>query len=471
MKFSELANLYSETNRARFLAVAFVLVIMISFADWVILPEVDLGFLYIFPILLAAGFLARWQVVAIGLICVTLREAFGPYPTNLASVSVFRMVRGMTDFVAAGIFVRELARNRQIAINHLKKIEEEIRLREDVERELQVLVDSSPAAILIVDSQHKVSLSNSAAHRMLALENGRLEGKLIDQFLPVLGSIQERSREADFLHTEMESTGRRNNGEIFRAHIWLSTYPGGSGSRLAAIVVDSSEELRDREESGLSRLLSNSRVLMGTVAHETRNLCGAIAVAHANLTRLPSLGENEDFRALGNLLEALRKLASAELRPLAKTQLASVSLGPILDDLRIVIQPSYRELGAAVVWNLADPLPLVWADPQGLLQVFLNITQNSQRAILHARTKALTISTSVQIESVIVKFVDTGSGVCHPEHLFQPFQQGSDVVGLGLYVSRAIMRSFGGDLRYERRDQGACFAVELVRADEEAQKL
>jgi signal transduction histidine kinase len=30
-----------------------------------------------------------------------------------------------------------------------------------------------------------------------------------------------------------------------------------------------------------------------------------------------------------------------------------------------------------------------------------------------------------------------------------------------LYVSRAIMRSFGGELAYEARSEGACFTVAL----------
>jgi len=45
--------------------------------------------------------------------------------------------------------------------------------------------------------------------------------------------------------------------------------------------------------------------------------------------------------------------------------------------------------------------------------------------------------------------------------LFHPFQPGAISTGLGLYVSRAIVRSYGGDLIYEERTRGACFAIVL----------
>src|SRR5436190_2062733 len=61
MTFSELADLYSEANLTRFLIAASILVAVIAFTHRIILPTADLGFLYIFPILIAAGFLKRWQ--------------------------------------------------------------------------------------------------------------------------------------------------------------------------------------------------------------------------------------------------------------------------------------------------------------------------------------------------------------------------------------------------------------------------
>lgn len=119
-----------------------------------------------------------------------------------------------------------------------------------------------------------------------------------------------------------------------------------------------------------------------------------------------------------------------------------------------------------VQWEIEEDLPLVWADSYGLLQVFLNLARNSQRAMQACERKELTITAGAEEASVIIRFADTGVGVRAPQQLFRPFQQGADGTGLGLYVSRAIVRSCGGELRYEPRLEGCCFAVVLSRLAE-----
>jgi C4-dicarboxylate-specific signal transduction histidine kinase len=106
-------------------------------------------------------------------------------------------------------------------------------------------------------------------------------------------------------------------------------------------------------------------------------------------------------------------------------------------------------------------LPSVWADRTNLMQVFLNLTTNSRRALSPKRNKVLSVSAKNDGNRVVVEFIDNGGGVDKPEQLFHPFQTGASQSGLGLYLSRAFMRSFGGDLRYKASLGGACFIVEL----------
>jgi C4-dicarboxylate-specific signal transduction histidine kinase len=111
-----------------------------------------------------------------------------------------------------------------------------------------------------------------------------------------------------------------------------------------------------------------------------------------------------------------------------------------------------------------DNLPAVWADRQSLMQVFLNLTKNSERAMEEQERKELTVSARCEGLGVAIRFRDTGGGVAYPDRLFHPFQQDAQSTGLGLYLSRAFMRSFKGDLHYEPETAGSTFVVELSPA-------
>ncbi len=115
-----------------------------------------------------------------------------------------------------------------------------------------------------------------------------------------------------------------------------------------------------------------------------------------------------------------------------------------------------------VDWDVSPELPMVWADRYGLLHAFLNLARNSQRAMEGRDERVLTVSARQANGAVVVRFCDTGSGVAQPEALFQPFRPTPGGTGLGLYISRSIVRGFGGELAYEPRSSGCCFALTLV---------
>jgi C4-dicarboxylate-specific signal transduction histidine kinase len=229
------------------------------------------------------------------------------------------------------------------------------------------------------------------------------------------------------------------------------------------MLVDSSEDLRDKEESSFHHLLVASRLAVGAVSHEIRNVCGAISVVYENLSRHRELAQSEDFRALGNLVEGLGKIATLELRQSAGSEeLAPVDIGSVLDELRIVTDLPLRETGVSVRWDMPKVLPRVLAERHNLLQVLLNLTKNSQRAMQDQERKEFSVSACVEGERVVVRVRDTGHGIPNPERLFKPFQEGAEATGLGLYLSRALVRTFNGDLRYEPGPAGCCFAIELM---------
>jgi two-component system sensor kinase FixL len=450
-------SIYAPANRTRLIVVAGLLISAIAMVDWATKPYISLGFLYLFPIMILGGFLSRTQILGVALVCAILQEAFSNLPENEA---VVRLLFSSAGFVGTGLFISELIRNRRITMTHVEELEGQIKLREDAEEQLRSLVESSPAAIVTIDSGGNVLLANEAAQHLLAPEGRPLQGQAINSYLPALQTVL-RTQPPRVFRTALQCTGQRNDGEVFLAGVWFSTYSTISGPRLAAIVVDLSEDLRNREDLSLNYLLKNTRILMSAVAHEIRNLCGAVLVVHKNLSQVKELESNEDFKALGSLIQSLERVSALELGSSTAQNGEVVELTFVLDEFRILIETAYHESKIDVQWHLEESLPLVWADRYGLIQVFLNLAKNSQRAMTSTGKKQLRISTRREGGTVVIRFEDTGTGIAAPENLFRPFLSSTESTGLGLYVSRAIMRSFGGELGYEPSSEGCCFAVVL----------
>ncbi len=444
---------------------ALFLTALIAAIDWRVETNVSLGFLYLFPMLMVGVSLNRWQIgIAAGL-CTFLVEAFDPFPF-IPAESIPRNILVFAAFFGAGLFVFESNKNRALTQKHVADLENEMDLRRDAEEQLRVLVESSPAAIFTLDAKGTVLMANESAHHLLDVQPATLPGERIEKYLPALASVPPFSSGTQLFRTEMECPGHRHNGEVFLANIWFSTYRTRSGPRLAAVVVDVSEDLRIREESSLEQFMAGSRIVVASVCHEIRNLCGAIAVVNANLGRNAALAASEDYRALATLVSGLERIASLELRQTATAAVDGIDVLALMAELRIVIEPPLRDAGIELRWDLPSSLPLVWADRHTLLQVFLNLTKNSTRAMETSKSKILTVRASLEPGRVLVRVDDTGIGIAAPERLFQPFQPGAESTGLGLYVSRALVRGFRGDLLYVPCASGCCFTISLMAVAE-----
>ena len=442
------------------LAYSAVLIALIAVTDWRVEINATLGFLYIFPLVLLGTVLGWWQLILAALFCTLLSDRLDPFPADMESA---RDVLIFLTLATTGLLSLTVTKS-------YRRERESLAARRAAEEQLEFLIESSPAAVLTMTAEGEILLANPAAHRLLGVAKGLLPGKRIARYIPALGSIPSVDETARIFRTEMQTRGQRESGEVFLADVFFSTYSTPAGPRLAALLVDASEHLREREEASLQQLLAGSRILVAAVSHEVRNVCGAIGMMHENLARSGSLKGNQDFEALGSLVETLSKIASLELKQsVGGSTPGRTDLNELLTDLRIVLEPSCEESEIELRWNIPGNLPMVEADRHSLLQVLLNLTKNSQRALEVVARKSIDISVSTRPGGVFIRFTDSGPGIPPGQKIFQPLQKGADATGLGLYLSRAFMRSFRGELRHDAQHPGCSFVLELATAADPAE--
>ena len=455
----------SWSDRLLIVTLAATGTLLLSWLDRHVHNTVPLPLIYLFPMAVISTIARRWEVLIAAGVLVVVAEYSDAFRWNLTQ-GLARDSLYLMAYAAEGLYITEMLSRRRVEQLHLNALTQEVTARKEAEEQLQLLIDCSSAAILTADHTGKIVQANEAAIRLFAPDHqqpARLGGAL-GSLLPALGRLPTSVAGPKSMRTMLQCQGFRSNREPFVADVWFSTYKTPKGLRMTAVVADVSEEFRSREESNLEQVLQGSRLVVGAMAHEIRNICGAIGLVCERInTHSSALNGSEDLKTLRQLTGMLERMNTVEVSHV-KRSAAPIMLQQVINDLRIIFADAAENSPIKVVWGDAKDAPLVWADHQGLVQVFLNLLRNAQAALVSTAAPRIEVTTQRKADTVEVHIRDNGPGVPDPEHLFTQFQDGARAHGLGLYLSRALVMSFRGDLRYEAAQPGARFIVELLIA-------
>jgi two-component system NtrC family sensor kinase len=247
----------------------------------------------------------------------------------------------------------------------------------------------------------------------------------------------------------------------------------------AAIAIENAklyEEMREIEKNlHHADKLTALGTLASSIAHEIRNPLVSIKT----FTQLaPRKFNSQDFldkfqtivpEELQRMETILNQLLNFS-RP-SQPEFCPISVEEVIDSILSLMNTELCRSNIEVIKLYDKDIPQIMADGEQLKQVFMNIVLNAIQAMPEGG--ALKIIAGLEQESLVtdtsafvaIKFEDTGCGIREENlnDLFNPFfttKNGGS--GLGLSISRRIIKEHNGDINVESREgEGTTFTVKL----------
>ncbi len=278
-------------------------------------------------------------------------------------------------------------------------------------------------------------------------------------------------------YAEVAETGKST---VFEArfesgnkHLLVSAFSPGRGKFVTVF----SDITRLEEDRKAARAASRAKSeFISNMSHELRTPLNAVLGYAQILLDEGGLPDVERERVetilhsgehLLTLINDVLDIAKVEAGKL-ELEVAPVELRPLLRNAADILRVKANAKGVSLVEKLHPNLPrIVSGDTKRLRQVLLNLLSN---AVKFTEKGAVTLAVRRVGDNIRFSVADTGIGITpeHREAIFEPFRQVSaasgkiEGTGLGLPISRRLVRLMGGELTVESTPgEGSVFQFEI----------
>lgn len=381
---------------------------------------------------------------------------------------------------------RELA---EAASRRVKRATERA-LRSSEER-FHRLVEATPLALLICDTEGQVSYSNRGAQRLLGYEAAGFEGGGVP--LAPIFSLEDFGTRPENVSPERQVVwGLQQRMDSHKEETWEATCLRADGTpipvligaallnpeapredaQLAIFFVDLSEQKQGEEVLRRTEKLAAAGRLAASIAHEINNPLEAIT----NCLYLLEQGTlDEESRSY--LLMAQRELDRVTHITTQTLRFYRQSTGPtrtdiadLMESVLVLYEARIRDHGIEVVRECADA-PTIIALEGEIRQVLANLIGNAVDAMMGGPEprrlvlRAHPCRSGSGVPSLAIVVADRGSGMSPAtlRRIFEPFfsTKGITGTGLGLWVSREIITKHSAQIQVRSR-QGVGTVFRLV---------
>jgi two-component system sensor kinase FixL len=342
------------------------------------------------------------------------------------------------------------------------------------EAHLQLILDTIPDAMIVIDDHGIMTSFSSAAERLFGYQPSEVIGRNVSMLMPNPyrdahdGFIARyiRTGERRIIGVGRVVVGERKDGSTFPMELAIGEARSADVRFFTGFVRDLSE--RQLTEARLQELQSElvhiSRLtamgeMASTLAHELNQPLTAIANYLKGSRRLIDAAE---FDRAAMVRQAMEKAAEQSLRAgqiirrlrdfvaRGESERRVESLQKLIEEASALALVGAKEHGVRVIYRFDPEVDLVLADRVQIQQVLLNLMRNSLEAMTEADKRELTIASKAADDRMVeVTVGDSGTGLAPEiaEQLFQPFvttkRQG---MGVGLSISRTIIDAHGGQI-------------------------
>ncbi len=369
---------------------------------------------------------------------------------------------------------------RRAAEEDLRRSEERFRL----------LIDSvEDYAIFMLDPLGRVATWNVAAERI----NGYASSEIIGQHFSVFRLPEEAAAGRCEVEIEIATrTGRfeeegwriRKDGSRFWANVIITAIHDKTGALLGfAKVIRDLTERRRLDEERLQRVRAEEALrirdeFLSIASHELKTPLTSLQIELYSMRERLEGREPEDWlsRKLDRAARNADRLSGLidTLLDVARIATGRLTLKPerfdLAESVRLVIdgmKGTATRAGCDLVFERASPAAVTgkW-DRLRIEQVVMNLLSN---AIKYGAGYPVTVSLEVQGREAVVRVSDHGPGVAEKDlgRIFERFERAAPMrhyggLGLGLYVSREIVRGEHGTIGVRNLPEGgASFEVRL----------
>jgi PAS domain S-box-containing protein len=360
-----------------------------------------------------------------------------------------------------------------VDITEKRRMERQLQQQEEFR---QRLLESFPDLILVFDLEQRYTFISSRIRDLLGYGPERWLGKKIAE-------VADTSGELATLYSSVSGEGKSLAAAEYGARhedgSWRSMWgmasslldAEGKPSGVIISVHDITMEKKLEQQIIQSERLAAMGQMIGGFAHELNNPLTSIM----GMTELLRDAEKDEpaQKQLGILHQQARRAAEIVqnlmyfARPPAPGR-SPVSLTELIERTLHLQAYPLRKSNITVDFLPETALPAVMADPNQLMQVFLNLILNAEQAIRESRDKGtIRIRAGRRPDSIWVTFQDDGPGIA-PEilsHIFDPFfttKRPGRGTGLGLSICKTVLREHGGNIEASTaQDGGAVFTITL----------